>query len=202
MIRSFNTLKVLISVVKLREFNTKQLSDLTKINNPRPYLQPYIEFFSIKYKGVKGLNHHKIAIYRLKSDNLSQFLKVLFNNISFSNENLKLHFKLLFMVRVIKSMVYNLLSQKFWKYKYQIHKGVVSLLTIFDFYPFVSASLFYKIFLVHFKFFPNPNYLYKVFITKLREVNILQVFKYNEKLYYRLNYSINTGKLIPYLYPQ
>jgi len=202
MIRSFNTLKVLISVVKLREFNTKQLSDLTKIENPRPYLQPYIEFFSIKYKGVRGLNHHKIAIYRLKSDNLSQFLKVLFNNISFSTENLKLYFKLLFMVRVIKSIVYNLLSKKFWKYKYQIHKGVVSLLTIFDFYPFVSASLLYRLFLVHFKFFPNPNYLYQVFITKMRELNILQVFKYNEKLYYRLNYNIYPGKLIPYLYPQ
>jgi len=202
MIRSFNTLKVLISVVKLREFTTNQLSELTKINNPRPYLQPYIDFFSIKYQGVKGSSHHKIAVYRLKPEKLSQFLKVLFNNISFSNENLKLYFKLLFMVRVIKSIVYNLLSQKFWKYKYQIHKGVVSLLTIFDFYPFVSASLFYRLFLVHFKFFPNPNYLYQVFITKMREVNILQVFKYNNHLYYNLNYNIYPGKLIPYLYPQ
>jgi len=199
MIRSFNTLKVLISVVKLREFTTTQLSEATKIKNPRPYLQSYLDFFSIKYKGVKGLNHHKIAIYRLKSDTLSQFLKVLFHNISFSNENIKLNFKLLFMVRVIKSIIYNILSQKFWKYKYQIHKGVVSFLTIFDFYPFVSSSLLYRIFLFHFKFFPNPYYLYKVFITKLRELNILQVFKYNNYLYYILNYNIYTGKLLQYL---
>jgi hypothetical protein len=202
MIRSFNTLKVLISVVKLREFTTSQLSELTKIKNPRPYLQPYIEFFSVKYKGVKGSNHHKIAIYRLKSDKLLQFLRTLFHNISLSNENIKLNFKILFMVKVIKSIIYNLLSQKFWKYKRQIHKGVVSLLTIFDFYSFVSASLLYNIFLAHFKFFPNPNYLYKVFITKLRELNLLQVFKYNNKLYYTFNYNIYTGKIIPYLYPK
>jgi len=202
MIRSFNTLKVLISVTKLREFTTSQLSELTKIKNPRPYLQPYIEFFYVKYKGVKGSSHHKIAIYRLKSDKLLQFLKTLFHNISLSNENIKLNFKILFMVKVIKSIIYNLLSQKFWKYKRQIHKGVVSLLTIFDFYPFVSASLLYNIFLAHFKFFPNPNYLYKVFITKLRELNLLQVFKYNNKLYYAFNYDIYTGKIIPYLYPK